>query len=122
MRISGRGDGLLNWLRFARVGRGALSPKTPVKIAFGSDTFELPGSNAEELELLVKYGMTPLQALRAGTSVAAELLGLGSGIGSIERGKAADIVAVDGDPFRDMRALRNVAFVMKGGKVVRGPQ
>jgi len=57
--------------------------KTPVKIAFGSDTFELPGTNAEELELLVKYGMTPLQALRAGTSVPAELLGLGNEVGSM---------------------------------------
>lgn len=96
--------------------------KTPVKIAFGSDTFELPGTNAEELELLVKYGMTPEQALRAGTSSAADLLGLGNEIGSIEPGKAADIIAVDGDPFRDMRALRSVAFVMKGGQVFREPR
>jgi imidazolonepropionase-like amidohydrolase len=96
--------------------------KTPVRIAFGSDTFELPGTNAQELELLVKYGMTPLQALRAGTTVSADLVGLGHEIGSIEPGNTADIIAVDGDPFRDIRALRNVVFVMKDGKVVRGPQ
>jgi imidazolonepropionase-like amidohydrolase len=96
--------------------------KTPVRIAFGSDTFELPGTNAQELELLVKYGMTPLQALRAGTTVSADLVGLGHEIGSIEPGRTADIIAVDGDPFRDIRALRNVVFVMKDGKVVRGPQ
>ena len=66
--------------------------------------------------------MTPEQALRAGTSSAADLLGLGKEIGSIEPGKAADIIAVDGDPLRDMRALRNVAFVMKGGQVFREPR
>ncbi|HEY8591308.1 MAG TPA: amidohydrolase family protein [Sphingomicrobium sp.] len=91
--------------------------RTPVKIVFGSDTFELPGTNAEELELLVRYGMTPEQALRAGTTTAAELLGLEKEIGSIEPGKSADIIAVHGDPMQDIRSLRNIAFVMRAGKV-----
>lgn len=93
--------------------------KTPVRIAFGSDTAELPGTNARELELelMVSYGMSPLDALRAGTLVSAILLGVEENTGTIEPGKSADIIAVDGDPFQDMRALRSVSFVMKEGKV-----
>ena len=91
--------------------------RTPVKIAFGSDTFELPGTNARELELMVHYGMSPLQALRAATTVSAALLQVDDETGSLEPGKAADIIAVDGNPFDDMQVLRRVAFVMKDGKV-----
>jgi imidazolonepropionase-like amidohydrolase len=61
--------------------------------------------------------MTPLQALRSGTSVSAALLGVDDETGTLEAGKAADIIAVDGNPFEDMQALRRVAFVMKGGKI-----
>jgi imidazolonepropionase-like amidohydrolase len=61
--------------------------------------------------------MSPLEALRAGTSVSAILLGVEENTGTIEPGKSADIIAVDGDPFQDMRALRTVSFVMKEGKV-----
>jgi imidazolonepropionase-like amidohydrolase len=92
--------------------------KTPVKIVFGSDTFELPGTNAQELELMVKYGMSPIDALRAGTSVAAELLGIDHIAGTIETGKSADLVAVEGNPLENIENLRHIVFVMKEGKVV----
>ncbi len=91
---------------------------TPVKVVFGSDTFELPGTNAEELNLMVKYGMKPMAAIRAGTSVAAELLGIDDITGSIEVNKCADIIAVDGDPLKNMEDIGKVVFVMKDGKVV----
>jgi imidazolonepropionase-like amidohydrolase len=92
--------------------------RTPVKIVFGSDTFELPGTNARELELMVEYGMSPIDALRAGTSAAAELLGVENSTGTIEVDKLADIIAVDGDPLKNMEDLRRVVFVMKEGKVI----
>lgn len=95
--------------------------RTPVRIAFGSDTFELPGTNARELELMVRYGMTPLQALRAATATSAELLGVDSRTGTLEPGKAADIIAVDGNPLENIAALRDVALVMKDGRVHVSP-
>jgi imidazolonepropionase-like amidohydrolase len=91
--------------------------KSGVKIAFGTDTFELPGTNPRELELMVKYGMTPLDALRAATSGSADLLGISDMAGTIEVGKSADIIAVDGDPLADMSALRDIRLVMKSGEV-----
>lgn len=94
--------------------------KTPVKIAFGSDTFELPGTNARELELMVKYGMKPLDVLKSATAVAAELLGLSDITGTIESGKSADIIAVEGDPLWDISLLQKVVFVMKEGEVYSG--
>lgn len=90
---------------------------TGVKIVFGSDTFELPGTNPRELELMVDYGMKPVEALRAATVVAAELLGIDNMTGTIEPDQRADIIAVDGNPLQDMSVLRNVVFVMKDGKV-----
>lgn len=96
--------------------------KAGVKIAFGSDTFELPGENARELEYMVEYGMTPIEALRAGTSTAADLLDLSDVTGTLKPGMAADIIAVEGDPFEDIAALRNIAFVMKGGVVHTTPR
>jgi imidazolonepropionase-like amidohydrolase len=92
--------------------------KTPVRIAFGSDTFEKPGSNPRELELMVKYGMSPTDALKAGTATAADLLGVADETGTLEPGKAADLIAVDGDPFADMTALRRIVLVMRGGEVM----
>jgi len=68
---------------------------------------------------MVRYGMTPLQALRAATSVNAEMMGWQDRVGSIEKGKFADIVAVSGDPLVDITELERVKFVMKGGHVVR---
>jgi imidazolonepropionase-like amidohydrolase len=73
------------------------------------------------VELLVDYGMTPLQAMRAATSVAARVLRLDDHIGAIRPGLLADLVAVAGDPTRDVRALREVRFVMQGGTVHRAP-
>ncbi|HKI79404.1 MAG TPA: amidohydrolase family protein [Ignavibacteriaceae bacterium] len=91
--------------------------KTKVKIAFGTDTFEYPGTNSEELTLMVKYGMNPLSALKSATSVAADLLGIESETGTIEKGKAADIIAFSGDPLKDISVVEKVSFVMKEGKV-----
>jgi len=91
--------------------------KSGVKIAFGTDTFELPGTNAQELQLMVKYGMSPLDALRAATAGSADLLGISDVVGTIEIGKSADIIAVDGDPLKDISALIKVRFVMKSGQI-----
>lgn len=93
---------------------------TPVPIVFGTDTFEKPGTNARELELMVRYGMPPLDALRAATSTAAALLGLEREIGTIEPGKRADLIAVEGNPLDDIRTVQHVSFVMKDGDVVVG--
>jgi imidazolonepropionase-like amidohydrolase len=91
--------------------------RTPVRIAFGTDTFELPGTNAQELELMVRYGMRPLDALRSATSTAADLLGLLDLVGTIEPGKSADIIAFTGNPLEDIRVVQHVTFVMKEGEV-----
>jgi len=72
-------------------------------------------------DLLVKYGMTPMQAIQAATSNAADLLGHSDLIGSIKPGKSADMVAVSGDPLKDIKVLENVEFVMKEGKVYKQP-
>ena len=91
-----------------------------VKIAFGTDAgVSKHGRNADEFELLVKYGMPPVEALKAATVNAADLLGLSSEIGTIEPGKSADIIAVAGDPLTDVTVLKNVSFVMARGDVVK---
>jgi imidazolonepropionase-like amidohydrolase len=95
-----------------------------VKIALGTDQFPFEpndGTTATvaEAELYVKAGMTPLQALQAGTAKAAEMLQMGSDLGSIGIGKLADIDALGADPLKDVHALRTVDFVMKGGVVYR---
>ncbi|HEY6147264.1 MAG TPA: amidohydrolase family protein, partial [Thermoanaerobaculia bacterium] len=92
--------------------------KMGVKIAFGTDAAIFPhGMNAQEFAVMVRFGMSPAAALRAGTSVAAELLGMSKQLGTLEAGKLADIVAVPGDPLQDIRATERVLFVMKDGVV-----
>ena len=90
-----------------------------VKIAFGTDAgVAKHGRNADEFELMVKWGMTPAEAIKAATVNAADLLGLASEIGTIEAGKSADLIAVTGDPLTDVRVLKTVGFVMARGEVV----
>jgi imidazolonepropionase-like amidohydrolase len=91
-----------------------------VHILSGSDVGVFAhGTNARELALMVDYGMTPLNALRSATSAAAEILHLETTIGRVAAGLNADLVAVDGDPTRDIRALQQVRLVVKDGKVVK---
>ncbi len=90
-----------------------------VKIAFGTDAgVSKHGRNADEFELLVKYGMPPVEALKAATVNAADLLGVLADAGTIEPGKSADIIAVSGDPLLDVTVLKKVEFVMARGEVI----
>lgn len=94
--------------------------KAGVKIAFGTDSAVSPhGQNAREFELLVEAGLTPEEAIITATVNAADALDLSDTIGTIEAGKAADIIAVDGNPLENISELRDVDFVMKGGAVVK---
>jgi len=93
-----------------------------VKIAFGTDVGAYEhGTSAREFYLMVDYGMKPIDAIRSATTVASELLRMEKQIGTIESGKLADIIAVEGNPLEDIRALGRVAFVMKAGKVYKSP-
>lgn len=89
-----------------------------VRIAFGTDCGVGPhGRNAREFELMVEAGMTPAEAIRSATITASELLGLEDEIGTIEVGKAADVIAVLGQPLDDVAVLHNVVFVMREGRI-----
>ncbi len=91
-----------------------------VRIGFGTDSAVSPhGINAQEFALMTSLGMSPLAALRAATSVDAELLGISAQVGSLEPGKLADVVAIPGDPTIDVKATERVFFVMKEGKIVK---
>lgn len=91
-----------------------------VKIAFGTDTFGLSshGENAQEFALLVGAGMTPMDAIKTATANAADLLG-SADVGTLQAGRYADVIAVDGDPLDNVKVLENVSFVMKGGAIVK---
>jgi len=101
-----------------RAFRSAL--KAGVRIAFGTDAGVFPhGDQAREFKIYVDEGMSPMQAIRSATGDAAELMGWERKVGAVERGRYADLVAVSGDPLRDITELERVKWVMKGGEVVK---
>ena len=90
------------------------------KIANGSDTGIAPfGTEAKNLTCYVRFGMTPIQAIRAATSVAAEMIGWQDKVGSVRAGLLADLIAVPGDPTEDITLLESVPLVLRGGRVVK---
>jgi imidazolonepropionase-like amidohydrolase len=113
-----------NWPKMVALERAIfpIAMRKGVKIALGTDAggFDWKDLNqAKEFDYYVEYGMTPMQSIRSGTRVAAELLGWGDRAGTIEAGKWADIVAVSGDPLKDITELERVKFVMKAGTVYK---
>jgi len=93
-----------------------------VRIAYGTDSGVYPhGLNAMQLPYMVKYGLTPIQAIQSATLWAAQLMQWEDSVGSIAPGKYADIIAVQGDALADLRSMMKVGFVMKGGVVYKGP-
>lgn len=91
-----------------------------VKMSFGTDSGVCPhGTSGKQFAFMVKYGMTPLQAIQSATTNAADLLGKSDALGSLKPGKFADLIAVQGDPLADVTLLENVKFVMKGGTVYK---
>jgi imidazolonepropionase-like amidohydrolase len=97
----------------------ARAVKAGVKIAFGTDAGVYPhGDNAKQLATMVEWGMTPAAAIRAATSSAADLVGR-SDVGAVVPGRLADLIAVEGEPLKDVTVLQHVTFVMKGGEVVK---
>jgi len=113
------------WVRMIQIHEDTFrrALKTGVKVAFGTDAggFDWKVNPAKEFSSMVKFGMTPAQALRSATATAAELLGMKDSLGTVEAGKLADIVAVPGDPLSDVSVMEKVDFVMKGGVVYRKP-
>jgi imidazolonepropionase-like amidohydrolase len=97
--------------------------KMGVRISFGTDAAVFPhGQNAKEFKLMVDLGMSPIDALKSATASDAELLGIAQKVGTLERGKLADVIAVPGDPTADITATERVSFVMKEGRIIRqGP-
>ncbi len=94
--------------------------KLGVKISFGTDAAVFPhGQNAKEFALMTGLGMKPIDALLSATSVDAELFGVANKLGTLEKGKLADIIAMPGDPTADITATERVFFVMKDGKIVK---
>jgi imidazolonepropionase-like amidohydrolase len=98
--------------------------KAGVKIAFGTDAGGFPWTEinqAQEFSHEVRLGMTAIEAIRSATTVAAEMLGWQDKVGTLEAGRFADVIAVPGDPLKDVSILEKVDFVMKGGDVIRQP-
>jgi imidazolonepropionase-like amidohydrolase len=96
--------------------------KKGVNLAFGSDASVCPhGSQVAQFAKMVSLGMKPLAAVRAATSGDAKLLGVDDKLGALEAGKLADVIAVAGDPARDIHAMEKVVFVMKDGVVYKQP-
>jgi imidazolonepropionase-like amidohydrolase len=97
--------------------------KAGVKVALGTDAAVYPhGLNAHEIDVYVnQFGMTPLQGIQTGTINAADLMGWTAKTGTLEAGKWADIIAVSGDPLKDVKLLQSVKFVMKSGVVYKSP-
>jgi imidazolonepropionase-like amidohydrolase len=94
--------------------------KAGIKLTMGTDAGVYPhGDNPKQLAIMVRYGMTPMQALQAATLVGADALGLKGKVGEIATGESADIIAVKGDPIADIRVMENVGFVMRSGKVYK---
>ena len=94
--------------------------KIGVKIAFGSDSAVFPhGENAKEFKLMTDLGMPPVEALRSATAVDAELFGIADRVGTLEKGKLADVIAMPGDPTKDITVTERVFFVMKEGKIYK---
>jgi imidazolonepropionase-like amidohydrolase len=98
--------------------------KMGIKISFGTDAAVFPhGQNAKEFKLMVDLGMSAIDALKSATGNDADLLGIGQKVGTLEKGKLADIIAMPGDPTSDITATERVSFVMKEGKIIRqGPR
>ena len=113
------------WKTMVDVARQAFGKavRKGVKISYGTDAggYAWTESQARELSYMVRYGMTPMQAIQSATSVAAALLDQQENLGSLEPGRFADVIAVAGDPLRDVAELERVRFVMKGGEIVRQP-
>jgi imidazolonepropionase-like amidohydrolase len=99
----------------------AIAKELGVRIADGSDpsAADRHGRNGEELEAMTRRGLTPLEAIRAATTSAAELMGWADDVGAVEPGRFADLIAVQGDPIADITVLQRVKFVMKGARVVK---
>ena len=118
-------EGAQVWVKMVQIHEDTFrrAMKAGVKIAFGTDAggFDWKVDPAKEFAWMVKFGMTPAQAIRAATATASELLGQQNSVGTIEPGKLADIVAVPGDPLADVTLMEKVDFVMKGGMIVRRP-
>ena len=90
-----------------------------MKIAFGTDAGVQPhGTNWKEFVYMVKFGMPPMETIQSATISTAKMLDIDSTLGSIEVGKIADLIAVNGDPIQDINVMEKISFVMKEGKVI----
>jgi imidazolonepropionase-like amidohydrolase len=117
-------SGATIWTTMVDIQRQAFAKavRKGVKISYGTDAggYAWTESQAREFSYMVRYGMTPMQAIQSATSVAAALLDQQENLGAVEPGRYADVVAVAGDPLQDITELERVQFVMKGGEVVKG--